>query len=185
MAKITELLPTNIFDHIEIGAGIILNNFDTESWTPSASAIIGATSGGINFTDTPTYTDFGEDIDNCPKNTKELKMLDSREIKLSGTYVSLNPNEIKSLIASADIDEGSKVITPRSTISEEDFSDIWFVGDYGVDNCVAIHLENALSTGGFSLQTADKSKGQFAFEYTAHYSSNDSTKVPYTVYFKK
>ena len=43
---------------------------------------------------------------------------------------------------------------------------------------------NALSTGGFKLQTADKAKGQMAFEYTAHYSMNAQETVPFEIYVK-
>ena len=43
---------------------------------------------------------------------------------------------------------------------------------------------NALSTGGFSLQSGDKAKGQFAFSYSAHYSINDVQKVPYEMFIK-
>ena len=32
---------------------------------------------------------YGDDIDNCPKNTKELKKLDSWEAKMSGTFVTV------------------------------------------------------------------------------------------------
>ena len=44
---------------------------------------------------------------------------------------------------------------------------------------------NALSTGGFQIQTGDKTKGQFAFEYTAHYSMKNQDKVPFEIYIKQ
>lgn len=43
---------------------------------------------------------------------------------------------------------------------------------------------NTLSTGGFSLQTGDKEKGQMSFEYTAHYSITAQDTVPCEVYIK-
>lgn len=43
---------------------------------------------------------------------------------------------------------------------------------------------NALSTGGFQMQTADEAKGQFAFEYTAHYSMSAQDTVPFEIYIK-
>ena len=81
-------------------------------------------------------------------------------------------------------------ITPRDTLAAADFSDIWWVGDYSDKNgatnggYIAIHLKNALSTGGFSIQSGDKAKGQFAFEYTAHYSISNTDAVPYEIYIK-
>ena len=64
------------------------------------------------------------------------------------------------------------------------------MGDYSDKNgdtnggFIAIHMMNALSTGGFQIQTADKAKGQFAFEYTAHYSMSAQGTVPFEVYVK-
>ena len=75
-------------------------------------------------------------------------------------------------------------------LTDEDFSDIWFVGDYSDKNgetkggFVAIHMMSALSTAGFSWQTGDKAKGQFAFEYTAHYSMDAQDTVPFEIYVK-
>lgn len=184
MGKAATKLPDNVFEHVQMNAGVLMSEFDPQTWTISATKIIGATSGGINFTDTPSFVDYGEDIDNCPKNTKELKEIESREIKVSGTYVSVTAEQIKSLVGAADLDSSKATITPRATLSDSDFSDIWFVGDYGKGGFIAINLKNALSTTGFALQTTNKAKGQFAFEYTAHYTLDSPDEVPYKVYVK-
>ena len=183
MARLATQLPSDFADYIGLNAGVLLSEFSTEDWSVSRDNIVGATTGGVSFTDTPSWTDFGEDIDNCPKNMMELKQVDSREIKLSGTFVSADSDAFKTLVGTADVAE--KVITPRDTLTTADFKDLWFVFDYGEDNAVALKLENVLSTGGLSIQTADKGKAQYSFEYTAHYSMADPTKVPYKVYFKE
>ena len=184
-------IPENTFQNIQLNAGVLLSSFTPSSATVSEEAIIGATTGGINFTATPTYIDFGEDIDNCPKNMKELKKLDSWEAKCSGTFVTVNTAVAKSLIGAADIGSSDTTkVTPRNDLAQADFSDIWIVGDYSDKNgdtnggFVAIHMMNALSTGGFQIKTADKAKGQFAFEYTAHYSMSAQGTVPFEVYVK-
>ena len=184
-------IPENTFQNIQLNAGVLLSSFTPSSATVSDEAIIGATTGGINFTATPTYTDFGEDIDNCPKNMKELKKLDSWEAKCSGTFVTIDTAVAKSLIGAADIGTSDTTkVTPRNDLAQADFSDIWIVGDYSDKNgdtnggFIAIHMMNALSTGGFQIQTADKAKGQFAFEYTAHYSMSAQDTVPFEVYVK-
>ena len=184
-------IPENTFQNIQLNAGVLLSSFTPSSATVSDEAIIGATTGGINFTATPTYTDFGEDIDNCPKNMKELKKLDSWEAKCSGTFVTIDTAVAKSLIGAADIGTSDTTkVTPRNDLAQADFSDIWIVGDYSDKNgdtnggFIAIHMMNALSTGGFQIQTADKEKGQFAFEYTAHYSMSAQGTVPFEVYVK-
>lgn len=183
--KFTQI-PTDTFKNLVLNAGIMVDEF-----TPATGVIgniIGATSGGINFTATPTYSDYGEDIDNCPKNAMELKKLDSWEAKLSGTLLSVTASTVSNLVGAADV-ESIKVI-PRNDIATTDFKDIWLVCDYSEFNgetnggFVAIHLMNALSTGGFQIQSSDKAKGTFAFEYTAHYSIANQDVVPFEIYVK-
>lgn len=181
-------IPTNTFKEIQLNAGVLLSEFTPSSGEISASNILGATSGGVNFTATPTYTDYGEDIDNCPKNTAELKKLDTWEIKMSGTFVTVNAARTKSLLGAADV--VAEKVTPRVDVTVEDFEDLWWVGDYSDENgetnggYVAIHMMNALSTGGFQIQSTDKGKGQFAFEYTAHVKMAEQSVVPCEIYVK-
>ncbi len=190
MARYTKI-PANAFKQIQINAGILLKSFTPATGAIEADDQIGATTGGINFTATPSYTDFGDDIDNCPKNMKELKRLESWEVKATGTLVTLDTAAAKSLIGAADIDgTDTTKVTPRNDLADADFADLWFVGDYSdktgatKGGFVAVHLMNALSTGGFQIQTSDKAKGQFAFEYTAHYSMAAQDTVPFEVYIK-
>ena len=107
---------------------------------------------------------------------------------MSGTYVTVNAGVVAGLLAAADNQDGK--ITPRNDLLEADFKDIWWVGDYSNKNdettggMIAIHMMNSLSTTGFSLKSGDKVKGQFAFEYTAHYSIAEQDTVPFEVYVK-
>ena len=181
-------IPETTFKNLQLNAGVLLSTFDPVTATVANESIIGATTGGVNFTANPTFYDDGEDIDNCPKNTKELKKLDAWEISLSGTYVTVDANAVKALVGAADV-SGNK-ITPRNDLKLTDFTDVWWVGDYSDQNgetnggFVAIHMMNALSTGGFAIQSSDNGKGNFAFTYTAHYSMNAQDTVPFEVYVK-
>ena len=181
-------IPETTFKNLQLNAGVLLSAFNPESATVANESIIGATTGGVNFTATPTYSDKGEDIDNCPKNMKELKNLDYWDINMSGTYVTVDANNVKSLVGAADV-SGNK-ITPRNDLKLTDFTDVWWVGDYSDQNgetnggFVAIHMMNTLSTGGFAIQSSDNGKGNFAFTYTAHYSMSAQDTVPFEVYVK-
>lgn len=181
-------IPETTFKNLQLNAGVLLSAFNPESATVADESIIGATTGGVNFTATPTFSDYGEDIDNCPKNMKELKKLDSWEISLSGTYVTVDANAVKALVGAADV-SGNK-ITPRNDLKLTDFTDVWWVGDYSDQNgetnggFVAIHMMNALSTGGFAIKSSDNGKGNFAFTYTAHYSIDAQDTVPFEVFVK-
>ena len=186
--KFTQI-PTTAMEEMQLNAGVLLSSFTPS--TAEVSGIIGATTGGIKFSATPTYSDFGEDIDNCPKNMMELKRQESVEVKISGTFVTVTTTTAKKLMAAADIGTTDQTkITPRNDLKTEDFADLWWVGDYSDKNgatnggFVAIHVMHALNTGGFQLQTGDKSKGQFPFEFTGHYSIDAQDVVPYEVYIK-
>lgn len=187
-------IPTTAFEEIQLNAGILCTSFAPA--TGEVTGLLGATTGGINFTDTPEYVDFGEDIDNCPKNTLELKKIDSREVVLSGTFVTITKATAQKLAGAADADSTDTTkIVPRDDLATTDFSDIWWVGDYSDHNSdvgtgavagfIAIHMMHALNTGGFQIQTTDKEKGQFAFEFTGHYSIEAMDTVPYELYVKK
>lgn len=181
-------IPETTFQKLQLNAGVLLSAFDPTTAKVEDTSIIGATTGGVNFTAAPTFSDYGEDIDNCPKNMKELKKLDSWEITMSGTFVTVDAKAVKSLVGAADV-AGDK-ITPRNDVTMADFTDLWWVGDYSDQNgetnggFVAIHMLNTLSTGGFAIQSSDNGKGNFAFTYTAHYSMEAQDIVPFEVYVK-
>ena len=185
--KFTQV-PADTFKQIQLNAGVITSEFDPTTGALVRDKIIGATSGGSSFEAVPEFTDFGEDIDNVPANTKELKRQDS---------VTFTADMAELLAASADSANGK--ITPRADLSQDDFNDIWWIGDYSDVNAdteaagggtgasagfIAIHVINALNTGGFKLTSNDKGKGMFDFEFTGHYSIDDMSVVPYEVYVK-
>ena len=185
-------IPSDTFQKLMMNAGVLVDEF-----TPATGVIgniIGATSGGITFSATPEYSDFGEDIDNAPRNTMELKRQTNITVEMSGTFVTVDASVIKLLVGAADTSTVSTTtvskITPRKDLSENDFSDIWWIGDYSDKNgetnggFIAIHMMNSLSTGGFQIQTGDKSKGQFAFTFTGHYSIDEQDTVPFEIYVK-
>ena len=185
-------IPEDTFKNIVLNAGVLLKSFTPATPAVDDANILGATTGGINFTATPSFTDFGEDIDNCPKNMKELKKLDSWEVKLTGTFITSNTSLIALLMGAGDVGTSDTTkITPRVDVASADFKDLWFVCDYSDKNgennggFCAIKIINALSTGGFSMQSADKGKAQFSFEFTGHVSMSAQTVVPFEVYLKE
>ncbi|MEE0899335.1 MAG: hypothetical protein UIM25_00415 [Bacteroidales bacterium] len=177
------------FKALQLNAGILLDTFDPETAEVNLENIMGATSGGVHFKATPTFTDFGEDVDNCPNNMLEFKKLSMWNVELSGTFITVDAEAAKTLIGAADV--SATKITPRNILEKEDFKDIWWVGDYSDKNgetnggFIAIHMLNALSTGGFEIQSGKDVKGQFAFTFTGHYSLENQTQVPFEVYIKE
>ena len=190
--KFTQI-PENTFKQIQLNSGILLSDFDPKDGSfNKQESQLGATSGGINFSASAEYTDFGEDIDNCPKNMKELKQLDSWTVTMSGTFVTVDTRAAKRMVAAADIDKNDPThIIPRVDVVDADFEDVWWVGDYSNINTgekagyLAIHLMNALSTGGFQIQSSDKGKGNMSFEFTGHFSMENQDLVPFEIYIRE
>lgn len=184
-------IPTLAFEEIQLNAGILCETFNPSSG--AVTGLLGSTSGGLQAQETVDFLDFGEDIDNCPKNTMELKRIDDRQLAISGNFVSVSPaNMAKLAIANSTTTGGVTKITPRKDLVSTDFKDIWLVCDYsdkntgtGTAGFIAIHMLNGLNTSGFSLTTQDKGKGQFAFSYQAHWSLAAQDTVPYEVYVMK
>ena len=191
--KFTQI-PADTFSTLQLNAGILVSGstgFVPSTGVLTTANIIGATTGGISVSCVPSFVDFGENVDNCPKNTMELKKIDSWECKMSGTFVTVSTTLAKLMLGAADIGSTDTTkVTPRVDLTEDDFSDVWFVGDYSDKNgatnggFIAVHMLNALSTGGFSLKTEDKEKGQFSAEFTGHVSIDALDVVPMEFYIK-
>lgn len=176
-------IPENTFDALQVEAGILLKSFDPSTPAVTDANIICATTGGINISCVPTYEDFFEDVDNAPVNVKEGKHLTGWECKISTTGLGTSPELIKLALGAADIDgtDTSKIV-PRVDLEQTDFSDLWWVGDKADGGFVAVKLLNALSSGGFTLQTGKRAKGQVSIELTGHVSINAQSVVPMEFY---
>jgi hypothetical protein len=178
------VIPQDAFDALQMDAGVLLKTFNPASpAAPADENIICATTGGINPTCIPSYSDFGEDVDNVPNNMKEFKHLDGWECSFSTTSLGTTPALIRLALGCADIDtQDTTKIVPRADLEQTDFTDIWWVGDRADGGLVAIQLKNALSTGGFSLQTTKNGKGQIALTITGHVSIQAQDEVPMVFY---
>lgn len=189
MPQFTQVAP-DAFEKLQINAGILVDEF-----TPSTGTIgniIGATTGGLTFASNPSFEDFGEDVDNVPANTWQLKRCTGYDPVISGTLLTVTAAVAAKLAGGADVDATDTTkIVPRHELKESDFDDVWIVGDYSDKNegaakagFIAIHIMNAMNTTGFQLQTTKGEKGQMAFEYHGHYDLTDIDTVPFEIYVK-
>lgn len=175
-------IPESTFNELQLDAGILLKTFDPASPTVTDANIICATTGGISITATPTYSDFGEDVDNCPVNMKELKHLDSWECTIGFTALNVSDAIIKLALGAATTTSQSHKTVPNRNVDDDDFGDIWWVGDRSDGGLVAVKLINALSTSGLSLQTTKNGKGQLAVTLTGHVSISAQDTMPMEFY---
>ena len=180
-----KIKPTTL-EELTMNVFMLVTEFNPETFNfntgIAGSTIIASTTGGVNFSDTPTYTDMGDDIDNAPKNCVEFKRKDDGEAKLGGNLVTVNPALAKMLIGAATV-VGNKV-TPKRDITTADFIEkLWGLADYGEGGMIAIEMKRVLNTSGFSVNTTDKNKAQLGFEFLAHNTAKNLDDEPYNVYF--
>ena len=186
MGQFTKI-PEDTFNALQLDAGVLLKTFSLENPQIQDTDIICATTGGISVSCVPEYSDMGEDVDNCPVNMKELKHLDSWECTMSFTSLGTSAELIKLALGSATTtNQGEPAthvqVSPNRNLSQADFGSIWWVGDKADGGFLAVELKNALSTGGFSLQTEKNGKGQIEVELTGHVSITDQDTVPMQFY---
>lgn len=178
------VIPQSTFEEMQMDAGVLLKTFNpAQPAAPADSAIVCATTGGITVTCKATYSDLGEDVDNCPNDTKELKHLDSWECGLEFTSLGTSPESIKMALGAADINSQDETkIVPRRDLKQSDFTDLWWVGDRADGGLVAVKLINALATEGFTLKTTKNGKGQVTVNLKGHVSINAQSVIPMEFY---
>lgn len=182
MGRFTRI-PADTFDQIQTDAGILLYNFNPSQPAVKDEDIICPTTGGITAACTPSYSDMGEDVDNCPANLLELKHLDSYDCSLQFTSLGTSPKSIRLALGAADIDSNDPThIVPRRYLKVADAQDVWWVGDRADGGMVAVCLKNALSTSGFSLQTSKNGKGNTSVTLTGHVTVETQDQVPMEFY---
>lgn len=186
MGKFTKV-SADAFQALQLDAGVLLSTYDPASpyTEPTDEQIIATTSGGINPVCNATYSDFGEDVDNVPNNMMEFKHLDGWDCSMAFTSIKFNAAGVKLALGAADVtdlENGVKKILPRRDLKQADFGDIWWVGDKADGGAAAIKLKNALSTGGFSMQTTKNGKGTIAMTLTGHVSIKAQDDMPMEFY---
>lgn len=185
-------VPEELQETLQKNAGILLTDFDPKKVIDDAykaemrKNILLATNGGVSFKDDISWSDGAEGIDNMPTGTKETLEVESREVKLSGTGKSVSSEAMVRLMATAikeEEEEGLEVYTPTDVVDISMFETLWYVCDYGTKGgFIAIKMDNTLNRDGFSMQSANKNKGDFAFGFQAHYSIENTDTVPYKIY---
>ena len=174
-------IPKNTFDAMQFDAGLLLSAFNPEAGTePEDGDILCATTGDVSIVCKPNYVDMGEDVNNCPTGMMELKKIKDWTCTIKFTSLSFTPAMMKIGLGAADV-EGSKV-SIRRTLKSEDFTDLWWVGDAGEDDMVAVKVLNALSTEGITMTASKDNKGKLEITLQGHVSINAQDTMPMEFY---
>ena len=176
-------IPQNTFEELQLNAGILVKDFDVSTGTFADSDMLTATTGGVQVSVKGQYDDLGSDIDNCPKNTMQLKYkTDADEVTISTTALNINEDLLMLMLGAADKDSNTGAIKPRKVLKTTDFKTIWWIGDLADGGYVAVKVSNALSTDGFSIKTSDKGKGNISLTLTGHVDINAQDVIPAEFY---
>jgi len=183
MPKFTKI-PQNAFDRMQIDAGVILRTFNPDnSVEPSDSQIVCATKGGVSITCVPKYTDMGDDVDNCPAGTMELKKLEGWNCGMKFVSLGADASDIKLALGCAGT--SGNAVVPKKNLESSDYADIWWVGDCAGGGMVAVCLKNSLSEKGLDFQSGRNAKGQLVIELKGHIAIDDPASVPMEFYFSE
>ena len=180
-------IASDAMDALQLDAGVLLTSFDPLNpyVTPTDAQILATTTGGINPTCEPTYSDFGEDVDNVPNNMMEFKHLDGWNCAFAFSSIKFNAANTVWALGAADkttLSNGVEKIVPRRNVNLDDFKDLWWVGDKANGGAYAVCLKNAISTGGLNIQSNKNGKGTNAITVTGHVSINAQDEMPMEFY---
>lgn len=183
MNKMYHAISADAFKKLQFQAGALLKKFDPENKVAiAADDMICLTSGGITVTCKPNTVDLGEDVDEVPENTYQLKHITSWDCGMSTTCLTVSEDTIKLHLGAADAESGK--ITVREDYVDSDFQDIWWHGNLIGGGYAAIRLLKAASDEGLELKTTKDGKGNLTLSLKGHYDMKDTSKVPMEFYVK-
>lgn len=185
------------FENLQLNAGVFLKNFNHSGITDvdalqdavldaleAGTDILGATIGGGTFQATPETRSI--EVDGMRYQFKGSTIVDSWNIRLTGTMKEITPENFKDALISADITtvDNKKTVRVRTNIKDEDYiPTLCWVGDTS-KGAVLIELSNALNTTGANFTFTDKGEGTLPFEFVAHQASlADSEYAPFQIVF--
>ena len=169
------------FDEMLFNAGVLVRSFDIESPFITDEDIVCATTGGFSLAIELSYEDTGSGVYMMPPETAEMMVVTDCTVEAEFTAISVKGNTIKWMLGAAD---GTSTIIPRNELYDEDFTDLWWIGDRVDGGLVCVKLINALSDEGFELQTTPKGIGEISVHLSAHtsFETDDIDTIPVEIY---
>lgn len=169
------------FNEMQFNAGVLVRSFDMDSPAITDEDIVCATTGGFSIAIEPSYEDTGSGVYMMPPETAEMLIVTGYSVEAEFTAISVKGNTIKWMLGAAD---GTSTITPRNEIHDEDFADLWWIGDRVDGGLVCVKLINALSDEGVELQTTPKGFGEISVHLSAHtsFETDDIDTIPVEIY---
>ena len=169
--------------NLQLNAGVLLTKY-TKGTDINEDDIIGATRGGGSFTAVPTVHQAA--VDGAPTYTKGLERVDDWVITLNATMVEVSDEAISRAlgvgVTKTETGSGATkdtVFTVKRTVNDDDYKDLYWVGDLSNGQNVVIKIKNALNTSGFNLTFTDRGEGTYALALIGHFTVDDLDTAPF------
>lgn len=169
--------------NLQLNAGVLVKNY-TKGTDIAESNILGATRGGGSINVKPIIRQVA--VDGAPTYTKGLERIDEVQVNAQFTMVEFTPALVKRAVAGASTNTSGSdiVITSISKVLENDYEDLYWIGDTSDGKNVVVYIKNGFSLDGLSLSASDKGEGTFGLNIMAHYGIDDLENAPYSITFE-
>ena len=180
MAHLKSGLTERTIKSMQLNAGVIASALPTDGEL-GEEQIIGATRGGGSLSIVGTIRQAA--VDGAPVYTKGLERIDEYVVTLSMTMIEFTAEAIKRALVGSKVekDSGQTVITAVSNILEDDYKDVYWIGDLSDGRQVIILIKNAFNTNGFNLSLSDKGEGTYDLSLIGHYDIDDLETAPFAI----
>lgn len=179
---IVKQIPTDTFENLAKGAGMLALNFTPSSPASlTAENILCATSGGNQLSCVPTIIDHAEGIDNAKTGMLEMQEVTGYEVTLSFACKTVNMTML-GIAMGLSSTSGTKIAPKHGMLTATDVRDLWLIVPQTNKKCFAACIKNAFSTGGLDMQTENDGNGSLNITLKGMYKMAEQDTVPLECY---
>lgn len=182
MAVIVNQIPSDTFENLAKGAGMIATEFTPE--TPSSfdpANILCATSGGVKLSCAPTTKDHADGIDNAKLGMLEMQEVTQYEVTMSTTCKTVSDATLGIAMGLTET-SGSKMVPKHGMLTLENVRDLWYIVPQTDKKVFAACIKNAFSTGGLDFQSENEGNGSLNLTLRGMYTLSAQDTVPLECY---
>lgn len=179
--------------NFQFDSGVLFRNVTDPSAmdvsTMTTTNYVGATTGGMAFTASPSLIDLFEDVDGAYGKFKGGDVIETWEITLTATLLEQTADNLKMAIGPAEITDnttvtGSKKISPKNCIDDGDYLTnlCWYGTLKGSDKPIVIEMLNVMNGNGINFTSNSKGKGTVECEFSPRFEVSKPDVVPFNIY---
>lgn len=188
----TDSTPKNL----QLGAGVILKNYDVSTDTFSSAVearkLLGATQGGSSISIKPIVSEI--QVDGVQAGVIGMSQIESWEVTLNTNILEVTEENIKLALGAANSEAVSlgtsgtaksyKKITGKTQLETSDYIDnITFLGNIsGSEEPIIVQIFGALATDGLNINPQDKKQTLVPTKFVGHNSFSNIDEPPFAIY---